>query len=126
MESFFEGSMWKAVQITQYAKCFSPNNTIVSVEGHSCILWQPCLNFGVVISAFNLFFVSYFVSQVHLQTAPADFRFPSTNQTRHCFTRYIEFHRYWLLLVQWQSSSFMKECPIVFRKIVWGSSKAVN
>ncbi|WJZ98455.1 hypothetical protein VitviT2T_016974 [Vitis vinifera] len=33
------------------------------------------------------------MEEVHLQTAPADFRFPSTNQTRHCFTRYIEFHR---------------------------------
>ncbi|XP_052201732.1 cytochrome c oxidase subunit 6b-3-like isoform X1 [Diospyros lotus] len=32
-------------------------------------------------------------SQVELRTAPADFRFPTTNQTRHCFTRYIEFHR---------------------------------
>ncbi|XP_027094945.1 uncharacterized protein [Coffea arabica] len=28
-----------------------------------------------------------------LETAPADFRFPTTNQTRHCFTRYIEYHR---------------------------------
>ncbi|KAF5942577.1 hypothetical protein HYC85_020219 [Camellia sinensis] len=28
-----------------------------------------------------------------IQTAPADFRFPTTNQTRHCFTRYIEYHR---------------------------------
>ncbi|XWS73160.1 hypothetical protein CRYUN_Cryun02cG0101800 [Craigia yunnanensis] len=32
-------------------------------------------------------------SQIELKTAPADFRFPTTNQTRHCFTRYIEFHR---------------------------------
>uniref|UniRef100_A0A1D1YTZ3 Cytochrome c oxidase subunit 6b-1 n=1 Tax=Anthurium amnicola TaxID=1678845 RepID=A0A1D1YTZ3_9ARAE len=30
---------------------------------------------------------------VKLETAPADFRFPTTNQTRHCFTRYIEYHR---------------------------------
>ncbi|KAL3532937.1 hypothetical protein ACH5RR_006458 [Cinchona calisaya] len=30
---------------------------------------------------------------IELKTAPADFRFPTTNQTRHCFTRYIEFHR---------------------------------
>ncbi|XP_038715312.1 cytochrome c oxidase subunit 6b-2-like [Tripterygium wilfordii] len=30
---------------------------------------------------------------VQLQTAPGDFRFPTTNQTRHCFTRYIEYHR---------------------------------
>ncbi|MBA0709021.1 hypothetical protein Golax_024094 [Gossypium laxum] len=33
------------------------------------------------------------LSQIELKTAPADFRFPTTNQTRHCFTRYIEFHR---------------------------------
>ncbi|XP_028790608.1 cytochrome c oxidase subunit 6b-2 isoform X1 [Neltuma alba] len=32
-------------------------------------------------------------SQIELKTAPADFRFPTTNQTRHCFTRYVEFHR---------------------------------
>ncbi|CAJ1974079.1 unnamed protein product [Sphenostylis stenocarpa] len=31
--------------------------------------------------------------QIKLETAPADFRFPTTNQTRHCFTRYIEYHR---------------------------------
>ncbi|KAK6942368.1 Cytochrome c oxidase, subunit VIb [Dillenia turbinata] len=30
---------------------------------------------------------------LELKTAPADFRFPTTNQTRHCFTRYIEYHR---------------------------------
>ncbi|KAG1330744.1 Cytochrome c oxidase subunit 6b-1 [Cocos nucifera] len=30
---------------------------------------------------------------IKLQTAPADFRFPTTNQTRHCFTRYIEYHK---------------------------------
>ncbi|KAK1314721.1 Cytochrome c oxidase subunit 6b-1 [Acorus calamus] len=28
-----------------------------------------------------------------LRTAPHDVRFPTTNQTRHCFTRYIEYHR---------------------------------
>nr|ABK26488.1 unknown [Picea sitchensis] len=28
-----------------------------------------------------------------IKTAPADFRFPTTNQTRHCFTRYIEYHK---------------------------------
>ncbi|CAL8990879.1 unnamed protein product [Prunus brigantina] len=33
------------------------------------------------------------LSQIELKTAPVDFRFPTTNQTRHCFTRYIEFHR---------------------------------
>ncbi|KAI3881415.1 hypothetical protein MKW92_012403 [Papaver armeniacum] len=30
---------------------------------------------------------------IELKTAPVDFRFPTTNQSRHCFTRYIEFHR---------------------------------
>ncbi|CAH9053189.1 unnamed protein product [Cuscuta epithymum] len=31
--------------------------------------------------------------EIKLETAPADFRFPTTNQSRHCFTRYVEFHR---------------------------------
>ncbi|KAJ9146465.1 hypothetical protein P3X46_028729 [Hevea brasiliensis] len=31
--------------------------------------------------------------EIKLETAPADFRFPTTNQTRHCFTRFIEYHR---------------------------------
>ncbi|KAH0942128.1 hypothetical protein HID58_001765 [Brassica napus] len=35
----------------------------------------------------------FLLNQIELKTAPADFRFPTTNQTRHCFTRYIEFHR---------------------------------
>ncbi|XAR62135.1 Cytochrome-c oxidase [Bertholletia excelsa] len=30
---------------------------------------------------------------IKIETAPADFRFPTTNQTRHCFTRYVEYHR---------------------------------
>ncbi|KAG5563090.1 hypothetical protein RHGRI_005737 [Rhododendron griersonianum] len=33
------------------------------------------------------------INDIELKTAPADFRFPTTNQSRHCFTRYIEFHR---------------------------------
>ncbi|CAL5016125.1 unnamed protein product [Urochloa decumbens] len=33
------------------------------------------------------------LSKIELKTAPADFRFPTTNQTRHCFTRYVEYHR---------------------------------
>lgn len=28
-----------------------------------------------------------------IKTAPMDFRFPTTNQARHCFTRYIEYHK---------------------------------
>lgn len=31
--------------------------------------------------------------EIKLETAPADYRFPTTNQSRHCFTRYIEYHR---------------------------------
>ncbi|CAG7884546.1 unnamed protein product, partial [Brassica rapa] len=38
-------------------------------------------------------FCYFYLCQIDLKTAPADFRFPTTNQTRHCFTRYIEFHR---------------------------------
>ncbi|KAL4590244.1 hypothetical protein LXL04_003170 [Taraxacum kok-saghyz] len=28
-----------------------------------------------------------------LETTPGDYRFPTTNQSRHCFTRYVEYHR---------------------------------
>ncbi|KAK2974011.1 hypothetical protein RJ640_028647, partial [Escallonia rubra] len=42
--------------------------------------------------ATNIFAVQS-VEKIELRTAPADFRFPTTNQSRHCFTRYIEFHR---------------------------------
>ncbi|KAI5017172.1 hypothetical protein ZWY2020_037550 [Hordeum vulgare] len=30
---------------------------------------------------------------IEIKTTAADFGFPTTNQTRHCFTRYVEFHR---------------------------------
>ncbi|KAK3144351.1 hypothetical protein QOZ80_4AG0311910 [Eleusine coracana subsp. coracana] len=33
------------------------------------------------------------MAEIELKTAPAGFRFPTTNQTRHCFTRYVEYHR---------------------------------
>lgn len=29
-----------------------------------------------------------------IKTAPMDFRFPTTNQAKHCYTRYNEFHKY--------------------------------
>ena len=31
--------------------------------------------------------------EVVIQTAPHDPRFPSTNQARHCYTRFNEFYR---------------------------------
>ncbi|XP_062185241.1 cytochrome c oxidase subunit 6b-2-like, partial [Phragmites australis] len=40
-----------------------------------------------------LFTCSFHLYQIEIKTAPADFRFPTTNQTRHCFTRYVEYHR---------------------------------
>nr|KAJ0196624.1 hypothetical protein LSAT_V11C700363020 [Lactuca sativa] len=33
------------------------------------------------------------MAEIELKTAPGDYRFPTTNQSRHCFTRYVEFHR---------------------------------
>ncbi|KAE8776626.1 thioredoxin-like 3-1, chloroplastic [Hordeum vulgare] len=30
---------------------------------------------------------------IEIKTTPTDFRFPTTNHTRHYFTRYVEFHR---------------------------------
>ncbi|CAN6465898.1 unnamed protein product [Victoria cruziana] len=37
--------------------------------------------------------MSDFIFEDDLVTAPADPRFPMTNQTRHCYTRYIEYHK---------------------------------
>ena len=31
--------------------------------------------------------------EIKLETAPFDPRFPTTNQARHCYTRYNEFHK---------------------------------
>lgn len=62
-------------------------------------------NYNLLLIASCLCYVSYFLVRsfdftyynflvcIQLETAPADFRFPTTNQTRHCFTRYIEYHR---------------------------------
>jgi len=60
---------------------------------------QYCLAFFFVLFEFpiDIFIVSVYALrfyQIELKTAPADFRFPTTNQTRHCFARYIEYHRY--------------------------------
>lgn len=52
---------------------------------------------SLVTSCFCLLLRSiqfFFFFCLQLETAPADFRFPTTNQTRHCFTRYIEYHRW--------------------------------
>ncbi|KAL0368847.1 UNVERIFIED_CONTAM: Alcohol dehydrogenase-like 1 [Sesamum calycinum] len=50
-----------------------------------------------LLDVFTLFTYTFSTSPFTLvlaaETAPADFRFPTTNQTRHCFTRYIEYHR---------------------------------
>ncbi|KAG7541194.1 Cytochrome c oxidase subunit VIb, partial [Arabidopsis thaliana x Arabidopsis arenosa] len=52
------------------------------------------LSLSLPNQAFSSFvFRSAMEDEIELKTAPADFRFPTTNQTRHCFTRYIEFHR---------------------------------
>eukprot|EP00244_Chara_vulgaris_P004416 TRINITY_DN1873_c0_g1_i4.p3 TRINITY_DN1873_c0_g1~~TRINITY_DN1873_c0_g1_i4.p3 ORF type:complete len:135 (-),score=28.53 TRINITY_DN1873_c0_g1_i4:468-872(-) len=33
------------------------------------------------------------ISAKDVRTAPMDFRFPATNQSKHCFTRYNEYHK---------------------------------
>ncbi|WOK94169.1 hypothetical protein Cni_G02871 [Canna indica] len=33
------------------------------------------------------------VDVLKVGTAPNDFRFPCTNQTRHCYVRYLEYHK---------------------------------
>ncbi|KAF7132374.1 hypothetical protein RHSIM_Rhsim09G0075200 [Rhododendron simsii] len=48
----------------------------------------------VISSISNKFRMEYRIKEkeIELKNAVADFRFPTTNQSRHCFTRYIEFH----------------------------------
>ena len=69
-----------------------------------CLIWHLdvsvclCKYSDVVNLDFHyaslLFSLSFYTWQIEIKTAPADFRFPTTNQTRHCFTRYVEYHRY--------------------------------
>lgn len=56
-----------------------------------CLTGSSVHYFHLCVSFLFTLYCGYTVIQ--LETAPADFRFPTTNQTRHCFTRYIEYHR---------------------------------
>merc|ERR1711915_868609 len=59
----------------------------------------PCdqVSFSALKTLFSIFGMAGVEGRIiqidTLKTAPADFRFPTTNQTRHCFTRYIEYHK---------------------------------
>ncbi|KAL4346068.1 hypothetical protein AHAS_Ahas11G0341400 [Arachis hypogaea] len=59
-----------------------------SEAGDAAIEPRPRLQFNLVVGFYEI------APCIELKTAPADFRFPTTNQTRHCFTRYVEFHRW--------------------------------
>lgn len=62
-------------------------------------------------------FIYLLICQIEIKTAPADFRFPTTNQTRHCFTRYVEYHRYDLARYDFSafySSSFLVKTTHLF------------
>ncbi|MQL96620.1 hypothetical protein Taro_029301 [Colocasia esculenta] len=62
------------------------------------------------------------MAEIELKTAPADFRFPTANQTRHCFTRYVEFHK--CLAAQGEESTecekfaryYRSLCPLEWRQ----------
>jgi hypothetical protein len=67
-----------------------------------CVLiLMPHISLYLVLQSFSWLNIVLLPFQIELKTAPVDFRFPTTNQTRHCFTRYIEFHRWisWLLAI---------------------------
>ncbi|KAA8522809.1 hypothetical protein F0562_009232 [Nyssa sinensis] len=54
--------------------------------------------------------------KIELKTAPADFRFPTTNQTGQCFTRYIEFH----------SEAFTSNLPLDFDRVTTAGLKKAS
>ncbi|TYH76686.1 hypothetical protein ES332_D04G103400v1 [Gossypium tomentosum] len=66
--------------------------------GRVFIGYSVLINFKIrqgkisAIHRLSSFAGSVMADEIELKTAPADFRFPTTNQTRHCFTCYIEFH----------------------------------
>ncbi|GKV14193.1 hypothetical protein SLEP1_g25097 [Rubroshorea leprosula] len=62
------------------------------------------------------------IGNCRLETAPADFQLSTTNQTRHCFSGYIEYHRLtdgmskgkmelFQVLCRWQQLCFPLFCP---------------
>ncbi|KAF8079563.1 hypothetical protein N665_1018s0019 [Sinapis alba] len=78
-----------------------PHWLLLVVTGENVVPLQTSIFFNRLRLLFRLpnqtfssfVFRSAMEDEIELKTAPADFRFPTTNQTRHCFTRYIEFHR---------------------------------
>ncbi|KAH9299479.1 hypothetical protein KI387_031161, partial [Taxus chinensis] len=56
---------------------------------------EPKIKACSIAFEFPFFLISIFAlyNVEDIKTAPVDFRFPTTNQTRHCFTRYIEYHK---------------------------------
>ncbi|KAL1335295.1 hypothetical protein AAHE18_11G237900 [Arachis hypogaea] len=64
-----------------------------SEAGDAAIEPRPRLQFNLNSSKAIVLILVSLMAEIELKTAPADFRFPTTNQTRHCFTRYVEFHR---------------------------------
>jgi cytochrome c oxidase subunit 6b len=62
------------------------------IGSHYCLPFFSLFGFPVYFFIVSVYALHFY--QIELKTAPADFRFPTTNQTRHCFARYIEYHRY--------------------------------
>jgi hypothetical protein len=99
------------VQLIRYFTSVWYKNKIILIISYVHVLaetfdaiydtWTPlCFYFLISNSMLCSYFLfssqvhHLFICQIEIKTAPADFRFPTTNQTRHCFTRYIEYHRY--------------------------------
>ena len=71
-------------------------------------LWQTPQSALFMLFLFTHKFIYLLICQIEIKTAPADFRFPTTNQTRHCFTRYVEYHRYDHILWACLGSCFLR------------------
>ena len=62
-------------------------------------VWSQIHNYGDAAVGRRNIMLSFvaiwgmFEQAADVKTAPMDFRFPTTNQAKHCFTRYNEFHK---------------------------------
>lgn len=96
------GHLLNLVCLAQWSCLFFSYFTMLMIYNVKCVIYKLILrsmgsfnrNYWSVVNEILCVFACFdFLIQIELKTAPADFRFPTTNQTRHCFTRYIEFHR---------------------------------
>ena len=60
-----------------------------------------------------------------METAPIDARFPLMNQTQHCYTHYLEYHK-WVTLYSFLSMIIICFSHKQFHRLVWNDTSSSN